>query len=469
MTTSRRLRGARALGGGALAALAVGLAGHALAERRDSQLAVTVWSGGAGGQGYGGQVAVPAGPSAAFVVHRRDVEVSASGEARFPGVAATIDPATVEVRSLTEPGAAVVEQRLLGDRARPDELLARQIGRPITVTFERGEVRGVLRAVSFAFLAIETDGAGGKGLELVRRGDHLLDIKLGAVDVATEPTLQWTLAGARPGTHGLEVSYHAEGLRWTPAYTAVLADDDAVDFGAWATIANRSGLDLEGARVTLMVADPARPAAAATAFKLPRPVNLTADHDLQVELAPRRAGVRGRRVTVFEAAADLSPGYAAVPAADCYGYAPAGGRAELALELDGAGPALPPGRLRVLRRSGGETVLARDEQLRVDRGSGTIRIKLDDTEQITGDRKQEKCESGPTGRSLREDIEVTVENRGKAAADVVIREYMFRWRTWEIVSEDVKGVRTDSQAQEYRVRLAPGGRRTVRYAVVYTW
>ena len=461
-----RMRSNGALGGGVVVALAIGLAGHALADRRDAQLAVSVWGG---GQSYGGGLGLGMGAApAAFVVHRRDVDVGAGGEVRFGGVAATIDPATVAVRSLTEPAAAVVEQRLLGDQARPDELLARQVGRPITVTLERGEVRGVLRAVSFAFLVIETDGPGGKAIELVRRGDQLLDVKLTATDVATEPTLQWTLTGARPGQHSVEVSYHAAGLSWLPSYTAVLADDDAVDFSAWATIANRSGLDLDGAQVTLMYADPARPTAPA-GFKLPRPVSLASDHDLQVELAPRRAGVKGRRVTVYEPAADLSSGYSSTPAADCYGYAATGGKAELALELDGAGPALPPGRLRVLRRTGGETVLARDEQLRIDRGSGTIRINLGDADQIRGEPKQDECEPDPTGRALRESITVSVENQGKTAADVVVRAYLFRWRNWKLESESQPGTRTDSQAMEYRLKVPAGGSKSVTYSVVYSW
>ena len=455
-----RMRSSGALGGGVVVALAIGLAGHALADRRDAQLAVSVWGG---GQGYGGGMA-----PAAFVVHRRDVEVGAGGEVRFGGVAATIDPATVAVRSLTEPAAAVVEQRLLGDQARPDELLARQVGRPITVTLERGEIHGVLRAVSFAFLVIETDGAGGKAIELVRRGDQLLDVKLTATDVATEPTLQWTLTGARPGKHSVEVSYHAAGLSWLPSYTAILADDDAVDFSAWATIANRSGLDLDGAQVTLMYADPARPAVPA-GFKLARPVSLTSDHDLQVELAPRRAGVKGRRVTVFEPAPDQSSGYTSSPAADCYGYAATGGQAALALELDGAGPALPSGRLRVLRRTGGETAVARDEQLRVDRGSGTIRIPLGDSDQIRGERKQDECEADPSGRALTESITVTVANQGKTAADVVVREYLFRWRNWRLESESQKGARTDGQAMEYRLKIPAGGSKSVTYSVVYSW
>lgn len=470
MTTLRSLvdaprrRGA-SLVGGALAALVLGLAGHALADRRDAQLAISVWSASDGGQSYGLAMA----PTAAFVVQRRDVEVGADGTARFAGVATTIDPATVVVRSLTEPAAAVIEQRLLGDEGRPDELLAHQIGKPIVATLAQGEVRGVLRALSFGFLVIETDGAGGKAIELVRRGDQLLDLKFGAADVATEPTLRWTLAGAKPGTHAIEVSYHASGLSWLPSYTAVLADDDTVDFSAWATIANRSGLDLDGAQVTLLSGDPGKLPTAAAGFKLPRPIDLPADHDLQVELAPRRAGVHGRRVTLFEAAADLSSGYTASPASDCYGYAATGGHAEVALELDGSGPALPPGRLRVLRRSGGETVLGRDEQLRVDSGSGTIRVRLGAADTVTGERTQVECEVDGTGRSLREDIKVDVTNTGKAAVDVVVREYLFRWRNWQMLSEDVKGVRAEAQAQEYRLKIPAGATRSVRYSVRYSW
>jgi hypothetical protein len=201
-------------------------------------------------------------------------------------------------------------------------------------------------------------------------------------------------------------------------------------------------------------------------------VSLASEHDLQVELTPRRAGLRGRRVIVYQSAADLSAGYTSAPAADCYGYAPSGARAELALEVDGigtGGAVLPPGRLRVLRRGGGETVLARDEELRMDRGSGTVRVKLGDAEQLRGEREPVSCEPDPTGRLLREQIKVTVENQGKAAADVVIREYLFRWRNWKIEAEDVKGVRAGDQAQEYRLKVPAGGSRSVTYTVVYSW
>jgi hypothetical protein len=462
---SPRLRGgARALVGGGLAALLLGLAGHALGERRDAQLAVSVWSAGdAGGEGYGGPV------PAAFVVQRRDVEVGAGGELRFPGVAATIDPGTAVVRSLTEPAAAVLEQRLIGDRGDPDQLLVRQVGRPVTITLARGELRGVLRAVSFAFLVVETDGPNGKTVQLVRRGEQLVDVAFPAADVATEPTLVWTLGGARAGQHTVELSYHATGLQWTPSYTAVLADDDAVDLSAWATIGNRSGLDLAGAQVTLVHPDAS---GAPATFKLARPIALATDRELQVELVPRRTGVRGKRVIVYEAAPDLSSGYATTPAADCYGYAPGGGKAALALELDGggsAGAALPPGRLRVLRRSGGETVLAREQQLRVDRGTGVIRIVLGDAVDVVGERTQVSCEGDPTGRSLREEIKLNVENQGKAAVDVVLRDYLFRWKSWRIEVEDAKGVRAGPHAQEYRLRLAAGARRSVSYTVVYSW
>jgi hypothetical protein len=462
-------RAVRTLAGGGLAALTVGLvglAGQALAERRDAALSVAVWSADAanafGGEGYGGAQPM------AFVVQRRDVDVGADGSVRFPGVAATIDPATVEVRSLTQPTASVIEQRLIGDRASPDELLAQQIGRPVVVTLERGELKGVLRAASFAFLVIETDGPGGKAIELVRRGDQLVDLRFGAGDVAAEPTLVWTLGGARAGKHTVELSYHADGLRWLPSYTVTLADDDTVDLAAWATIANRSGLPLDGAQVTLLYPDPAEPATPGS-FKLTRPIDLAADHDLQVELAPRRAGVKGKRVVVVEPATDLSSGYTTTPAADCYGYAPTGSKSELALELDAAGASLPPGRLRVLRRSGGDTVLAREDQLRVAPGSANLRIKLADAPDVVGERVPVACDGDPTGRSLREEIKVTVENHGKAAVDVVIREYLFRWKNWRLESEDLKGVRADRQAQEWRLRLAPGASRSVKYAVVYSW
>ncbi len=209
--------------------------GVVMADEPRGRVAVTVWAA--------------RDDAHAQVIHRRQVEVAADGTLEFPGVAANLDAETAMVRSLTEPGATVIEQRVLGDRGEPEALLAQQVGKPLTAILARGEIHGVLRSVSSAYLGIETDGPAGKQLELVRNGDQILGLRFAATGVATEPTLLWRLQGARPGRHDVEVSYQTSGLDWVPSYTAVI-DGDTVDLGAWATIVALGQVRFDGAELT---------------------------------------------------------------------------------------------------------------------------------------------------------------------------------------------------------------------------
>ena len=131
---SRRARSA-AVVAGLGAALAIGVGHHAFAEKRDTRTTISIWRGGGNTYGGGG------GGAGAFVSHRRDVDIGGDGVVRFAGVAAGMDAATVEVHSVTDPaGTSVVEQRFSSNLATPEALLARQVGKPVTVVLAQGEV-----------------------------------------------------------------------------------------------------------------------------------------------------------------------------------------------------------------------------------------------------------------------------------------------------------------------------------------
>jgi len=66
-------------------------------------------------------------------------------------------------------------------------------------------------------------------------------------------------------------------------------------------------------------------------------------------------------------------------------------------------------------------------------------------------------------RLLPRDIRVT------ETADVVIREFMWRWLVWRLDGEDHKGTTVTPQTHEYRVRVGAKASQTVTYTVVYTW
>lgn len=440
---------------------------------------ITVW--GAAPVGLYGGATYAAPLAGAMITERREVELPAGGgEVRLSGVAATIDPASVQIRDLTEPGAAVTEQRFVPGAATPTELLARHVGDPVTVVTPRGEVAGVLRAADEGAIVVET-GAGDQRRLAVMRRDYVQDVRLPAGG-GDKPSLVLRMAGKKPGKHALELSYRATGLAWSADYLAVL-DETArsVDFSAWATVKNGTGATFERAELTLASGGTTAGAAAgagagaggksgALRFTIPNPVRLAAGDAVQLELLPARTALKVQPVVTYEAMEDPSSGYQEAPGIDCTEYSGGGigGTSELAIEL--AVPstaALPEGRVRLFRRGGGRLEVVSEEDLRSS--AGLARIKLAGGGEVVGERKALSCSVDERAKTIHERVTVRVENKGKQAVDVLVREHLWRWPVWKLEAEDRKGTRAAAQTQEYRLHVPAKGSQSVTYAVVYTW
>lgn len=427
-----------------------------------------------GGYGYGGSEY----GGGAYITQRRELDVDGDGRVRFAGVANSLDPGTVEFRSVTGGDAVrVVEQRQSGNRFDPTTLLQTQLGQPVVVTTSAGAVSGTLRAIADGALVLE--GAD-HTLQIVPRGAQVASIKLTGAGGDYRPALEWRLTGAKPGRHEVEVSYQVDRMSWRPSYAAIVGDDGSVELSSWAVIDNRTGADFEDATVTLTSGGgsvfaalgmaPIRPVAGKLAsWVVPSPVTLRDGDSVQVELAPKKRVARPRTTIVYEAL-DPSAGRANTTPSGCGDYTPDNERIGRFLELE-VGARLPDGRIRVLRRTSQGLQVVGDEQLRASADVGVVRIPTSagDELTVTGSRTLVDCQPGADGRSLREELTLDVHNDGKVATEVVIREYMFRWHTWKIVSETVKGTRVDDRTQEYRLQVPPGGDRSVRLVVRYEW
>jgi hypothetical protein len=474
------------------------VAGGGDTEPKDEKTTVTIWRAPTIANtynpyyGYGGYTATPG--DAAFIAHRRSVDVSAEGELRFPGVSTKIDPSTVQFRSVTDAkGTSVVEQRFAYDLGSPDKLMSRYIGKTVTVTTTRGEVSGILRSVDAEALVIETGTGSARAVEILRRGENLLDIKLSAGDdgLATVPTLIWKVVSKKPGKQSVEVSYRTDGLRWDADYTAILDESKSqVDLSAWATITNETGVEFQDAELVLVtgILDNQQPTAQypgqyvapaikvePSTFTVPREVTVASGGTVQVELMPTRANVASRKVVLYETTSDMSASYQTYMYTDCYSYygqpGNTGARGELDLEIDSPskGAILPEGNVRVFKKKGDGLELLGEDSLKVNSTTGHARLRLGTDDSITGERRQLECKYDDRARTLREKFEVTVENKSKDAIEVVMKEYMYRWINWKMDGEDITGSKAAPQTQEYRVKLGGNSKKTFTYAVLYSW
>ena len=472
-------------------ALAAGVvaAGPGAAGTR-ARVAITVWQtppppqgqlqlqlqgqlpSGFGGATYGGTA-----PTGALVNEQRDVDVPASGDLRVAGVAATLDPASVQLRAAADPTLAISEQRFLQGAATPTEFLARHVGDTVTVVTAKGEVTGVLRAVDEQALALET----GAGVQVMRREGYVQDVRVPAGSGAADrPSLVWRVTTTRPGKQAVDLTYRATGMVWVPDYVAVL-DEAAgtIDFSARATIRNATGATFDDAELTLVGTAPlGRTATPPPRFVVPTRVHLGAGEVVQVDLVPPHATTKARQVVTYQSITDA---VATVVVSqdvqmDCAQLATAGGaggRAELGMEVDVANQAtLPDGRARLFRRGskpGDRVDVISEDTLRA--APGIARVRIASADSITGERKQIACTNDEVKHRLEEKIEVTVSNKGPRAQDVVVRELVWRMPIWRIdpASESTKGTRAGGNAEEYRVRVPASGAQKIAYTVVYSW
>lgn len=440
---------------------------------------ITVWAaapqppGGYGGLAYGGYPPV----TGAMITEQRVIDV-VSGEARIAGVAATLDPASVQLRDLTDAAAQVTEQRFVPGATTPTEILARHIGEPVTVLTQKGEVAGALRAVDEQVMVVEVGTGDQRKLQVMRRDGYVQDVRLTTGAASDRPSLVWRVHTAKPGKHTVEVSYRADGMTWGVDYLAVLDDaGKAIDFTAWATIKNATGASFDGAELTLVNGGGQPPRMRARAapppvrFAIAKPVRIGQGEAVQVELIPPRVAVPARSVIMFEAMPDPSANYQAMPGADCNQFNGTGlgnGLAEVAVELDvPAQIALPEGKVRLFHRRGGQLEVVTEDALRA--GAGVARIRVAPDADITGERRVVTCSYDERAHTIHETVEVKIDNKTRQAADVIVREFLWRWPVWHLEAEDHKGVRAGPQIQEYRMHVPGSARQSVTYTAVYAW
>jgi hypothetical protein len=178
---------------------------------------------------------------------------------RFMDIAATVSPATVHFRSITEPSRlSVLEQNYEYDLLDPDKLLKKYIGRDVTLIRTREEAGSTRQEEVKARLLSDNAGPVWQiGNEIVTglSADHMRFPEL-PNNLYTRPTLIWTLQNEGAAQHRVEASYLAGGLAWNADYVLTVSRDDrAGDLDGWVTLGNKSGTSFRNAKLQLVAGD----------------------------------------------------------------------------------------------------------------------------------------------------------------------------------------------------------------------
>jgi hypothetical protein len=178
-----------------------------------------------------------------------------TSDLHFMDIAATVNPATVHFRSLTEPArVSVLEQNYEYDLLEPEKLLRKYVGRTVTLVRRQNGVDEELQAqlVSYNNAPVWRIGS-----EIVTgmSADHIRFPELPG-NLYSRPTLIWTLDNEGTGRHRVEASYLAGQLAWNADYVLTVSrDDKAADLDGWVTVRNGSGTSFRNATLQLVAGD----------------------------------------------------------------------------------------------------------------------------------------------------------------------------------------------------------------------
>jgi hypothetical protein len=181
------------------------------------------------------------------------------GSLRFMDIAATVNPATVHFRSMTEPSrVSVLEQNYEYDLLEPDKLLRKYVGRDVTLVRWRQEA-GSSRQEEVKAHLLSYNGAPvwkiGNEIVTGMNADHIRFPEL-PDSLYSRPTLIWTVQNDGAARHRVEASYLAGKLDWNADYVLTVArDDKSAGVDGWVTLTNNSGTAFRNARLQLVAGD----------------------------------------------------------------------------------------------------------------------------------------------------------------------------------------------------------------------
>ena len=178
---------------------------------------------------------------------------------RFLDIAATVNPATVHFRSLSEPARLdILEQNYQFDLLDPQRLLKKYVGRDVTLVRTRQE-NGTTRSeeVTARLLAFNDSPVWKIGDEIVT-GLHPEQFRFPEIpeNLHSRPTLVWKLDNTGARQHRIETAYLAGNMTWNADYVLTVGLDDVkADLDGWVTVTNTSGTSYRNAKLQLVAGD----------------------------------------------------------------------------------------------------------------------------------------------------------------------------------------------------------------------
>ena len=406
----------------------------------------------------------------------------------FMDIAATVNPATVHFRSLSEPSRVrVLEQNYEYDLLEPEKLLRKYVGRDVTLVRGTGETTAHLISYNSAPIW-RINGEIVTGMQ----ADHIRFPELPG-NLYSRPTLIWTLENNGGARHRVEASYLAGKLSWNADYVLTVArDDKAADIDGWVTVTNGSGTSFNNAKLQLVAGDLNRVRQAIDRLQMARgdlaekvaaPMAQEAFSDYHLYTLARKTTINNnetKQVSMLGASGfQVQKRY--VVDGQTYYYrnaqhpgAPIKDVVQVYYQFKneesaGLGMPMPSGTVRVYQAdsSGGVQFVGED---RIDHTpkDETIKLKIGNAFDVVAERKQTDFQRYQLAANTFEmAYEITLRNHKPIPVTVEVNEPI--GGTWRMLESSLPFVKTSSSAAQFMVPVAAGQTVVLKYRVRVTY
>jgi len=413
----------------------------------------------------------------------------------FEDVAASIMPATVHFRSLTDPAKLdVIEQDYEYDLLDPAKLLQKYVGREVTLVREEKDAGSTKWTETKALLVADNSAPVWKIGDEIVTGMSADSYRFPDLpeNLYSQPTLVWTLENRGADAQRVEASYLTSNMNWSADYVLTVArDEKSADLDGWVTLVNSSGVAYTDAKLQLVAGEVhrAEPRQYEVAAALSRDEAAPAPPQFQQEAFSeyhlytlgRRTSIQNnesKQISLLTGSNVPVEKYLMVEGESYYYRNPQGiGNAtpepvEVYYrfkndEKSGLGMPLPGGTVRVYQAdSEGSTQFAGEDTIEHTPKDETLRIHVGNAFDLVCERKQtdyKKLDS----RLFEMEYQITLRNHKDGPVTVEVREPV--GGDWEVVNSNYKWTKLDAATIGFEIPVDKDGTATLDYRVQVKW
>lgn len=423
----------------------------------------------------------------------------------FDNVAGQIEPTSAYFQSLTDPHATVLEQSYAYDLISTDKLLQKYMHQPLNISLKDGShYNGNLLHFDTYQLVLQEGDKG--NLSMIPRENNVKEIHFNAHPQGffSRPSLIWNIAPTILGDQWVETTYQTAGLNWQANYNALLdSEEEKMHLQGSVTLSNESGATYKDAELKLIAGEPKKAMpqpmglfATNNAFSkrqvpsafheeaffeyhlytLNRPITLVNNQTKYIPLF-EALDVPVKKQFVYEGAPQHVV-WRTEPITDAnFGISEEGNeKIQVFIEFKNSldahlGMPLPEGVVRLYKKDPADQVLEfiGEDMMHHTPKDKKVRLNIGNAFDLVGHRKRIDFQVDLGRRMMTETFEIELQNAHNTPVEVLVKEFLYRWNTWEILSSTIPYEKKSAHTIQFHVPVEKNSEQIFTYTVRYNW